>query len=889
MAAVGRVGRQLRSLIWRDSVADEVDAELDFHLEMVTRELTERGMAPEEARAEALRRFGDLAAVSASCRRIGLDRERAERRTEYLAELRQDAGHALRQLRRAPGFTAVALLTLVLAIGVNTSIFSAVSAVLLRPLPYPNAGRLAVLWSSSPSLGDQRRVLVAYPDLVEWRARNRTFQDLGFARTQSVNLTGTEQPDRLVGCFVTANTLRLLGARAALGRLFTDAETAEGTSQRVAVLSHAAWTSRYGADSGILGRTIVLNGLPHVIVGVTAADYQDPFGPPEVWLPVTSPPNQSWLTRQNPSFWAIGLLKPGVTPAQASADLAGIAKALAAEYPASNAGVDASLVMLRDYLVGDVRAGLLILLGFVALILLIACANIANLQLARATARRREISLRAALGAGRPRLVRQLLTESVVLALIGGAAGVLVAHWAIAALVAAVPGGLPVFGPVGLDRRVLLFSVAITVAAGLLFGAVPARYATRADLADALQNRSGDGSAGGRGDVRNTFVAIQLALCIVLLVGAALLTRSFARLQQEKMGFEPEHLITAEFRLPATKYTNDTVIAQFADQALERIRAVPGVRSAALVGSVPLSGNWGTTNYLPDGRTPPADGALPTTQINAVTDGYFGTMRIALLEGRDFSPADRMGAEPVAIVNRELAQRAWPGESAIGKRMKIVGPPDVVATVVGVVGTIKQFTMTEPAEAQLYVAKAQNPGIFSSVAARTVGDPDALGDEVRAAIWSVDRDQPVWKIRSMHSLVERDMAPHRFTAILTGAFSLLALLLALIGVYGVMSYAVAQRTREIGIRIALGAARGEVVRMVLWRGLRIVGIATALGLCAAYGAARLIERQLFNVSPTDVVTFVGAPAVLAVVAALACWVPARRAARVDPAVALQSE
>jgi predicted permease len=436
---------------------------------------------------------------------------------------------------------------------------------------------------------------------------------------------------------------------------------------------------------------------------------------------------------------------------------------------------------------------------------------------------------------------------------------------------------------------VLLFSLVITVAAGLLFGAVPARYATRADLADALQNRSGDGGAGGRGDVRNTFVGIQLALCIVLLVGAALLTRSFARLQQEKMGFEPDHLITAEFRLPATKYTNDTVIAEFADQALERIRAVPGVRSAALLGSVPLSGNWGTTNYLPDGRTPPADSVLPTTQINAVTDGYFGTMRIALLEGRDFSPADRMGAEPVAIVNRELAQRAWPGESAIGKRMKIVGPPDVVATVVGVVGTIKQFTMTEPAEAQLYVAKAQNPGIFSSVAARTVGDPDALGDEVRAAIWSVDREQPVWKIRSMHSLVERDMAPHRFTAILTGAFALLALLLALIGVYGVMSYAVAQRTREIGIRIALGAARGEVVRMVLWRGLRIVGIATALGLCAAYGAARLIERQLFNVSPTDVVTFVGAPAVLAVVAALACWVPARRAARVDPAVALQTE
>jgi predicted permease len=873
-------------LIWRDSVADEVDAELGFHLEMVAHELTEKGLSAEDARAEALRRFGDLAAVSASCRKIGLERERAERRTEYLDELRQDTVHAVRQLRRAPAFTGIALLTIVLAIGINTSIFSAVSAVLLRPLPYPHAERLTVLWAS---LGDQRRSLISYPDLMEWRARNHGFEDIGLVRTQSVNLTGTDQPDRLVGAFVTANTLRLLGAYAAFGRLFTDEETAEGNGQRVAVLSHAVWTSRYGSDSAVVGRTIVLNGLPHVVIGVTAADYQDPFGPPEVWLPVTSPPNATWLTRDNPSFWAVGLLKPGVTPAQGLAELAAISKALAAEYPGTNAGVDAALVTLRDFRVGDVRAGLLILLGFVALILLIACANIANLQLARATSRSREMSLRAALGAGRSRLVRQLLTESVVLALIGGAAGVLVARWAIAALVAAVPGGLPVFGPVGLDWPVLAFSAGITVFAGLVFGAVPARYATRADLADALQNRSGDGPAPGRGDVRNTFVAIQLALCIVLLVGAALLTRSFARMQQEKMGFEPENLITAEFRLPATKYDNDTAIAQFADVALERIRAVPGVRSAALLGSVPLSGNWGTTTYLPEAQVPPADGVLPTTMINSLSDGFFGTMGIALLQGRDFAPADRMGSPLVAIVNQELARRAWPGKSAVGKRLKIVGPPDAVATVVGVVGNIKQFTLTEPAEAQLYVAKAQNPGIFSSVVARTVGDPDALGDDVRAAIWSVDRDQPVWKIRSMHSLVDRDVAPHRFTAVLTGAFALLALLLALIGVYGVMSYAVAQRTREIGIRMALGAARAEVVRMVLLRGLKIVAVATVAGLLAAYGAAQLIQRQLFNVPPTDLVTFVSVPAVLAAVAALACWLPARRAARVDPVVALQSE
>jgi putative ABC transport system permease protein len=640
----------------------------------------------------------------------------------------------------------------------------------------------------------------------------------------------------------------------------------------------------------VLGRTIVLNGLPHVVIGVTAQDYEDPFGPPEVWVPITSAPNPSWLTRDQPSFWGLARLKPGVSPAQGAADVQAIAKALAAEYP-SNAGLDAKLETLRDFLVGNVRPALLVLLGFVVLILLIACANLANLMLARATARRREMSLRAALGAGRPRLMRQLLTESVVLALIGGTLGVLVARWAIVALVAAVPGGLPAFGQVGLDWPVLLFSAGITIGGGLVFGVVPARFATRADLAGALQNRGSDGTGGAvaGGRIRNTFVAIQLALCIVLLVGAALLTRSFYRIQREQIGFQPDHLITAELRLPITKYATDTAMAQFADQALARIRAIPGVRSAALLGSVPLSGNWGATSYLPEGQAPPADNVLPTTQTNQVTDGFFATMGIQLVAGRDFAPTDRLGTPVVAIVNQELARVAWPGQSPLGKRLTVTGPPDVVATVVGVVGNIKQFTLTEPPAPQLYLAKAQHPAIFSSVAARTVGDPDAMGNAVREAIWSVDRDQPVWKIRSMSSLLDRDVAPHRFTVLLAGSFAILALLLALIGVYGVMAYAVAQRSREIGIRMALGAARGEVVRMVLWSGLRIVALATAVGLAAAFGGARLLQRQLFNVPPTDPVTFVAVPALLAAVAALACWVPARRAARVDPAVALQSE
>jgi putative ABC transport system permease protein len=886
MPAVGRSGRQLRSWLWRDPIADQVDAELDFHMEMLTRELIERGLSPEAARAEARLRFGDREAVSAACRKIGLGRERDQRRTEYLAELRQDVVHALRQLRRAPAFTAVALLTLILAIAANTAIYSAVSAVLLRPLPYPDAGRLLMLWSIT---GDQDRNLVSFPDLQEWRARNRTLTDIGVVRTQSVNYTGADRPDRMIGSFVTANTLRLLGARAAAGRLFSDDETTEGSGSLVAVLSNAAWQSRFGGDPRAVGRTIVLNGRPHVVIGVTAADYMDPFGPPEVWLPVTSAPNANWLTRDNPAFWAVGLLKPGVTRAQAHADLSAIARGLAADFPATNAGVGASVIPLREFLVGNTRQTLLILLGFVALILLIACANIANLQLARSTSRRRELSLRAALGAGRGRLVRQLLTENLVLAAIGGACGILLARWAIVALVAAAPGGLPALGPVELDGPVLVFSAAITVGAGLLFGALPARWAARAGLADALQTRTGDGAAPGRGDARTIFVAVQLALCIVLLVGAGLLTRSLDRIRQVPLGFEPDRLLTAEFRLPSVKYDNDTAIAQFAEQALGRIRAVPGVRSAALLGSIPLSGNWASTSYLPEGQAPPADGVPPVTQFNTATDGFFATMGMPVLRGRDFAPTDRIGSLPVALVSEELARRAWPGRTPVGERIRVMGPPEVIATVVGVVGNVKQLTLTEPATPQLYLAKAQNPGIFSSVVVRTDGDPDALRDAVLGAIWSVDPDQPVWKIRSMEALVAYDLAPQRFTAVLCGSFAALALLLAMVGVYGVMSYAVAQRTREIGIRMALGAGRSAVERMVLWRGLRIVAVATVLGLAAAYGAARLIASQLFGVPPTDLVTFLAVPLGLAAVAMVACWLPARRAARVDPVVALQAE
>ena len=801
--------------------------------------------------------------------------------------LLQDLRYALRTLRQSPGFTAVAVLTLALGIGANTAIFGVVDAVLLQALPYPDAAQLVVL---SAARGDQQQLLISVPEAEDWRARNRTLTDIGIQRTQSVNLTGTEAPDRLVGSYVTASTLHILGARVTLGRLFGPEETLPGSGQRVVILSAAAWKTRFGADSSVLGRSVTLDGRPHRVIGVLSDAFRDPFSPVEVFLPIASAPSQSWFTRGSPSFWAFGRLKTGVTLEQAQGDLSRVARDLAQEYPSPNANTGASVRRLRDSIVGPVRDTLLIVLAFVAVVLLIACANVANVQLARAVSRSREMSLRAALGAGRARLVRQLLTESVVLASLGGVAGVLAARWAIGALVALVPDGLPsVVGDVGLAPGVLAFAVAITAAASLLFGAAPAVRASRGDLRGALQNRGGALARHGRVDPRLVLVSAELALCVVLLIGAGLLTRSLRALTRVDPGFNPANILTAEFRLPRARYASDQSITTFMTQALEQIRAVPGVRDAALVQSIPLSGNWGTTTYVPDTRPSLAPDQAIQTQLNVVSEGAFRVLGVPVVEGREFTAADAAGSVPVAVVNQELARRTWPGRSALGRRLRISGPPDVWATVIGVVGTIRQRTLREAPSPQLYRPMTQAANIFNSIAARTDGEPMALARSVRAALWSVDPEQPVWRMRSMASLLERDVATPKVIMLLTTLFASLALLLAVIGVYGVVSYVVAERTREVGIRMALGARSSEVVRLFVGRGLRAIGVATATGLAAALAGARVLRAQLYGVSPTDLATFVAVPVILAAVAVLACWLPSRRAARVDPMVALRYE
>ena len=806
----------------------------------------------------------------------------ARMRSFSMEALLGDIRFAIRGFIRRPGFTAVALGTLMLGIGANTAIFTLVNALLLRPLPYVHPEQLVSIWSTS---GEQKQLLMSLPDVVDLRQRNHTFSDIGVERTISVNLTGGDRPDRVIGSFVTASTLRLLGAKTAAGRLFTDDETAIGAGQQVVVLSYAAWKARFGERRDALGKTMILNGRPHVVIGVTAADYHDPFEA-DLWLPITSAPSREWFDRADASVWAVGRLKPGLTPLDGEKDLASLETQLQREHPQSGLRPSVSVLDLREQLVGDTRFTLLVLFGAVVAVLLIVCVNLANLQLIRASTRAREISLRAALGANRTRLAIQVIVESLLLSLAGGVLGVLLGTWAVKSLVTILP--IADATPVSVDARVLAFSLAIAVLTGLMFGAPAALFGSRVNLQDALRART-ESATARRFNARNALVVAELSLCIVLLAVAGLFTRSLVLLQHTNTGFDADHVLTAELRLPSAKYDDSTKVELFMTAALERLRAIPGAASVAFIDAIPLSGNFGLISYVAEGHAQPAAGAEPTTQFTNVSDGYFRTMRIPQLAGRDFDSHDRVGGERVAIVNRAFANKEWPGEPAIGKSVRLIGPPDLMVRVVGVVGGVKQQTLSENESPQLYLNKMQGSGIFASVAMRTVGDPESMGNALREAVWSVDPDQPVWKVRTMKSLVLRDLAPTKLSVNLIGGFAALALVLAVIGVYGVMSFSVGQRTREVGIRMALGARGGQAVLMVLRSGLEVVIVAVVVGVAGALAAGRYLEARLYNVGASDPATMLAVPLILAMVALFASWLPARRAARVDPAITLREE
>jgi putative ABC transport system permease protein len=802
--------------------------------------------------------------------------------------LARDVRFALRALRQRPGFTLVTVLTLALGLGANTAIFSVVKAVLLAPLPYPQPDRLAFVWGRSPAGSEEG---VSFPDFLELRENNRSFAGLGLLRSQSVNLTGGDSPERVTGTFATASLFEtVLRARPAIGRTFTADETEPGSAAPVAVISHGLWQTRFGADPATVGQNLTLNGTVFKIVGVLPRSFElmlvgGPW-PTDVFLPLPYYPNGGGLTREDRSLFALGRLRPGVSDLQADADLGVIMRRLGSELPATNASLGVRVVPLREVVVGDVRPSLLILQGAVGLVLLIACANVANLLLARATDRRREIALRAALGADRGRILRQLLTESLLLAALGGALGTALGLWGVRALVALASGGLPV-SVIPLDPGLLGFSALLSLATGVTLGLVPALSALRGDLGATLKE-GGRTVAGGGRRLREMLVVSEVALSLVMLIGAGLLVQSLRKMQSLDPGFRPDHVLTLSFRLPPTKYAEGEPVAAFFREAIAGIRAVPGVESAALVRAVPLSGNYGTTGYQVEGRAETAPGKEPSAALNIVTPDYFGTLGIPIRQGRDFTDHDDAKAPRVLVVNETMAGLEWPGENPVGRRLRLQGT-EGWHTVIAVVGDVKHRRLSEPRQSQVYTAHYQDPKIFACVVARTSSDPKAFADPVRKAIWAVDKDQPVWSVLPLDAVLARTFAPTRLLLFLLGAFAVLAVVLASVGIYGVLSYAVAQRRQEIGVRMALGARAGQVVRLVVRQGMTLALGAVLLGLVMAAFLSRLLRTLLFGVDPGDPTTFAASAALLVVVAFGACWLPARRAARVDPAATLGHE
>lgn len=804
--------------------------------------------------------------------------------------LRQDVKYALRTWRRRPGFAFVAVATLALGIAATTAMFSIVNAVLLRAIPYRDADRLVMLWGRTEA---NPQTLVSYREYDAIRRGARAFDASGLWLAQSVNLTGGDEPQRVVGAFVTGSFFDVLGLRAERGRLFRPDESEPGSAQPVVVITHAFWQRRFAGDPAALGAAITLNGAPLTIVGILAPPFDPANVPGGGWflncdalIPVGQFPGRNDLSGAGPALIGVARLRPGVTLSAANQELDAVSRRLQAEFPDTESGKSTSAVSVQETIVGASRQTLLLLLACVGAVLLIACVNVSNLLLARAVDRQREIALRAALGASRFAVARQLLAEAGLLTLASSVVGLLAGRWSLQTLAWLRPPNVPIPDRIPMDASVLVFAVGVSAFVAILCGVAPAIRTSRFDLTSALQ-AGVRRSTGTGGRTRETLVVVELAVSVALVATSGLLARSLVAVQHVPIGFDPAHVLTLQFRLPPARSGSKGDVARFFERAIERVRATPGVESAALVRAVPFSGNGGTTAYSVEGR-PAVAGSEPQASYHLVTPDYFRTLRIAMLRGRDFTDRDDLHAPLVAVVNDTFARTTWPGSDPLGKRIKTPDLPDWL-TVVGVVSDAKHLGPTDLPRPQLYVSHYQNPQIFSSLVARTSAAPMSVANDVRKAIWSVDKDQPVWAVQSLDAIVDSNEGQWRFMAVLVGVFAIVAVALAGVGIYGVMAYSVAQRTHEIGIRLALGASAARVLGEVVRRGVRLTAIAVGIGTLAAAAGARLATSVLFGVAPHDPLTLSASAALLAVIAMIACYVPARRAARVDPTVALGGE
>jgi putative ABC transport system permease protein len=868
---------RIRALIHRDAVLHDIDDELRSHLEMEADANREAGMSDEDADRAARKSFGNLGSIK--------DRAYEVRGGGFMETLLQDLRYSIRLLLKHPGFTLIAVATLAIGIGANTAIFSIVNAVLLRPFPFPQPDQIVMV-------GEGAGGIVSYPNFADWKDDRNLFASASAVRSdESYDYTGGGEPERLQGRLVSAGFLSTLKVKPLLGRDFVRDDDRPGATPTV-LLSHALWNRRFNADQAIVGRLITLNNQSYTVIGVLPRDFQFDLDA-DVTIPIGLSADRFRARGSDPGIIVVARLLPNATMQQALAALNVVYARLEHEYPASNTGRRAYLTPLHEYFVGSARQPLLILLGSVGLVLLIACANVANLLLVRGAARKREISVRFALGASRWRIIRELLTGSVTLALIGAALGVLLAHWGTVFIAKQLPGSIPRLEEANVDFRVLLFTVFASVLTGLLFGLAPAVQASRLHLTEALKDGDRE-STGSRQHLRSALVVCEVALTLTLLIGAGLLIQSFLRVIAVDPGFRSDNLLTMQV---SVTNPDGNQVELFFKQLLENVGRLPGVRSVAVSNGLPLAGVNHPTYFI-EGKPLPKNGAAPIANRYTVSPGYFQTMGIELVKGRGFTPQDTPTTPLVAVIDEALAQRTFPNEDPIGKRLSQSRDFSPMYEIVGIVRHVEQYNLDSPAirPSQFYLSFNQIsadrlPGSTRRInlLLRTDIEPASLSSAVRAQIAALNKDQAVFNVRTMDDIVSQSVAPRRFSMMLLTVFAVAALMLASIGIYGTMSYAVAQRTREIGLRIALGAQRDSVLKMVIGEGMRLALIGVALGLIASFALTRTMNTLLFAVSTTDPLTFLGITLLLTAVALFACWIPARRATRVPPLVALRYE
>lgn len=871
------LGARIRGWVSMPRVDEDFSLELAEHLEMLTQENISRGMTIEEARRTARIRLGSITQLRETHREL--------HGWTAAETFFQDVRYSLRTLRKSPGFTIVCVLTLGLGVGASTAIFSVVNGVLLRPLPYPNHERLLHIEEVHPGSSGAS---FTYANFIDLERRAKSIENISAFRPWSFNLTGEGEPEQVAGALVSGDFFSALGSKPLLGRMISAEDDAVGADNRVVVVSYALWQSRFGADLGIVSKTLRVSAEDYRVIGVMPRGFDYPEKS-EVWCPLV-PGGELHDNRRAHLLTVIADLRSDQTMGNAQAEMPAIADQIEKQNPGVDPDMTAAAVSLKKSMVAPVEPALLILIFAVGLLLLIACVNLANVLLARAAARQKEFAIRVAVGAGRTRLARQLLTESFVLAFLGAGLGLVAATWSLQFMASLSGKDIPRFGEISIDWRVLGFSLLVSLLTGLLFGLAPALSATKTDLNLSLKEGAAASTGGTRRGSRQALVVPQFALAVVLLVGAGLLGNSFLRLLRVNPGFHEKGVLTLGLFLSPIEYPEgDVKGALILQQMVENVRNIPGVRSAGLVSALPITGGP-DTDFVIEGRPVPEAKDEPSADIRVVDSTYFLTMGIPLLAGREFAADDNKSSKRVMVINQTMARQYWPGENPIGQRvtMKDWGPP-LTGEIVGVLGDVKTNALDEPIGPMIYWPYFQFPQNFNTIVVRSDGDPLRLTSAAKAAIWAVDKSQPISKIETMEQVLSESLARRRLYMILLGVFAGAALLLAGVGIYGVVSYSVSQRRREMGIRIAIGAERGDVLRLVLGQGARAATLGIALGMAAALALTRLMASLLFGVSAADPLTFLAVALVLTLAALAASYIPARRAMRVDPMVVLRHE